>query len=115
MAVNVFPDSYAGPIIQCATVKKTTVASGSFPAANDILLAPANPNRLGFVVYNNSTNTMYVLISTGGPTGNQIGQCATNAGPTAHFYMTGPMVYTGAIYGYRNSGSGSAWIIEFEK
>lgn len=102
------------PIYRTSTCKKTTLASADFPAATDILLAPANPNRRGFIIYNNSTNSMYIGVASPATTGNQIGQCGSNASSAAHFSMLDAVCYTGALYVKRNSGTGSAWIVELE-
>ncbi len=104
-------------VYQSSQIKKTNVLTANFPAATDVLLAAANPNRKAFAIYNNSTSSMYVCVDTGGSAPNQIGQCASNAGPTAHFYsgqISSNYCYTGPIYGRRNSGSGGAWVVEFE-
>lgn len=105
----------AGNIISSST-KITVIATGSFPSATDVLLAAANPNRKGFSIYNNSTSSMYVGVGIPASASTQIGQCASNAGPTAHFYsgQLGNFAYTGPLYGRRNAGSGSAWCVEFE-
>jgi len=83
-------------------------------AANQcVLLAAANPNRKGFSVYNNSGANSCYLQATTSPN-SQFAQLAANTGPTAHFQMFGPLVYTGPIYGRRNAGTGGGWCVEFE-
>lgn len=96
------------------TAAAFATAQAQVGAANQcVLLAASNANRKGFAIYNNSTNSMYVQTST--DTSSQIGQCASNAGPTAHFYsgQLGNLIYTGPLYGRRNSGTGGAWCVEF--
>lgn len=99
---------------QSSVTKKTVTLAAQIPAASTVMICPANPARRGLTVYNNSTNSLYVGVESDVSGGNQIGQCASNAGPTAHFYMMGPVVYTGALYGRRNTGSGSVVVTEFE-
>lgn len=101
------------PYVQTSNTKKTVISSDDMKAGREILLARENPKRIGFVVYNNSTNSLYVSIDQGGA-GSQIGQCGSNASSAAHFSMLQGVIYTGNIYGRRNSGSGSAWVVEFE-
>lgn len=98
------------------TFVTTNTLSATMVAATTVKICEANPKRKSFSVYNNSTNTLYVGVDVDASGGNQIGQCATNAGPTAHFYsgMMGSVCYTGALYGRRNSGTGNVVVIEFE-
>ncbi len=122
LAVQVIRDAFQSiqvssvPIYPTKTATKFVIASASIQATQTVLLVPANPNRKGFTVYNNSTNSLYVLaeipaVGVGGS--NLIDFCASNAGPTSVVKWLGPTVYTGAIYGLRNAGSGSVTCWEF--
>lgn len=71
----------------------------------------ANPNRAGFSIYNNSSNTIYIQFKgpmVGGSNVHQIAAYTSWYGP---FNGT---VWQGEIWAMRNSGSGNAVIYEFE-
>lgn len=96
----------AGVILQATRRVKTSV---SIPiGAGGALLSSGNPNRIGFIIYNNSGNTIYVEYNT----------TASSATPE-HLIATftslailGPVVWTGALAAVRNAGSGTAILTE---
>lgn len=92
--------------------------NGTLVAATGTLLVPANANRIGFTLFNNSTNSLYVLgeMPAVGIGGSQpIDFCGSNAGPTSVIRWFNSVIYTGPVYGYRNSGTGSWCAWEFTR
>ena len=89
------------------TAKRTI--SPSVTTASQVVVE-ANPRRRGLLIYNNSTNSVYL---TYGPT-------SVSATPTrilatfTQFENLGPTLYMGAISAIRNAGSGSLIITELE-
>ena len=66
------------------------------------LVIAANPNRLGLVIYNNSANSLYLAY---GSAANSNTNMTRILATYTQFAMEFP-IYSGAIYGIRNSGSG---------
>jgi hypothetical protein len=99
------------PIYGSLTPTKFTVSN--LAAVTSTLIIPANANRKGFTVYNNSTNSLYLCIENPATASNLIDFCASNAGPTSLVKWMGPVVPTQAIYGIRNAGSGGITAWEF--
>lgn len=102
------------PILKASVATKSEILSAAIPANTPVRLFAANPNRIGFTVYNNSTNSLY-----GGPVNSPAGskvffQLATNAGPTALVSFMGPTVWTGELWVIRNSGTGGVVGYELE-
>lgn len=95
-----------GNVFVTNQVQKTTTASIT---NSSVLIAPANPNRRGFTIWNNSANSIYI---TFGPT-------SASASPTfilatfATLSFQPPNCWTGEISGIRNTGSGTVTIYEF--
>lgn len=91
---------------------KVVTAAPVSPAVNVLLvstvIAPANPNRKGFYIWNNSANSAYVSLAA----------TSTSAGPTQivptfqTWSMVGPLCYQGPIAAIRNSGSGTMTVWE---
>jgi hypothetical protein len=86
---------------QCNRMRKTVSASVS--SAGSVKILDANSARIGFRIWNNSSNSGYLAY----------GDAASSAQPTvlvatfATHSELGPVVYTGDIYAIRNSGSGT--------
>lgn len=83
------------------TLEKTECA---MPNANvSYLCLPANPNRKGVFLYNQSSNSAYVTL----------GDQSISSGPTfivpsfQNWQMLGPVVWTGPISAIRNAGTGA--------
>lgn len=73
-----------------------------------VVILPANSNRKGFIIFNNSANSTYV---TFGPT--SVASTCTRLIPTyASWEVTQGAVYTGAISAIRNSGTGIITVYE---
>lgn len=98
-------------IYPCLTATKFALAT--LAANTSALLIPANVNRKGFTIYNNSTNSLYVCIENPAVAANLIDFCASNAGPTSLVKWMGPSVPTQAIYVIRNAGAGNVTAWEF--
>lgn len=72
------------------------------------VIAPANPNRVGFVIYNNSSNSRYVCLG------------ATATGTLCHKIIAtfatwecyGPVCYTGILSAIGNAGTGTMNVVE---
>jgi hypothetical protein len=101
------------PILSVPTATKFTIASAIIPLATSVLLFPANANRKGFTIYNNSTNSLYVCIENPANASNLIDFCGSNAGPTSVVKWFGTSVPTQAIYVIRNAGVGGVTGWEF--
>lgn len=91
---------------QTANISRSTTASVA--ATVSVLLAPANPSRVGFTIWNNVNNTAYVTFA------------ATSSGSTPSFIIgafssfvwNGVICPTGPISAVRNSGTGTFTITE---
>lgn len=101
------------PIKKSGTAVLKEILSVDIPANTPKKLMDANPNRLGFCVYNNSTNSLYVGPANSPAGGRLFAQPATNAGPTALQTFFGPMIWTGEVWVIRNSGTGGVVGYEF--
>ena len=77
-----------------------------------VVIAPANPNRMGFVIFNNSANSGYVSLA-----GVSVASTCTRliATFTSWEFFPDGMCYTGPISAIRNSGSGVMAVWEFTK
>lgn len=102
------------PIIKASVARVSEIISTDLTAGKALRLFPVNLNRVGFFIYNNSTNSLY-FGPTNSPAGSKVfGQLATNAGPTALQAFLGPVVWTGEIWVVRNSGTGGVVGYELE-
>lgn len=84
-----------------------TALQASAPVLTNVLLssvqiAPANPNRKGFIVFNNSTNSTYVTM---GATSSSA-SCTKLIATFTSWECYSP--YTGVLSAIRNAGSGNA-------
>ena len=80
----------------------TTVATAS------LQIAPANLNRRGFVVFNNSANSCYVTWENPAVAA----QCVRLIPTFASWECYGPSVYAGALFCIRNAGTGAVTVWE---
>jgi hypothetical protein len=80
-------------------------------ALTSVQIIAANPNRKGFVLYNNGGNSAYITYGTTSSSAapSFIIGAFTN-GPTV---ITTPVIYTGPLAAVRNAGSGTIIITEF--
>lgn len=99
------PIGGSDPLNTTALTKRTIT-----PSITNVsqLVLPANPDRRGLIIYNNSGNSVYL---TFGPT-SASNTCTRILATFAQWDMLGPVVYTGEISAIRNSGSGSLIITE---
>ncbi len=105
------------PILKASVARLSEILTANIPANTPVRLFTANANRIGFTVYNNSTNSLY-----GGPNNSPAGgkllfQLGTNAGTAASlptFQCFGPTVWTGEIWVVRNAGTGGVVGYELE-
>ncbi len=73
-----------------------------------VKIIDANPNRLGLILYNNSANSVYIAL---GSAANSANNMTFIIATFASLVIPAP-VYTGAIYGIRNSGTGTILVTE---
>lgn len=75
-------------------------------AASDTLILADNPNRRGASVYSDSSATLYLKLGSGAsPT-------SWTLKMTADDYYETPYGYSGPIYGYWDSATGTAYVTE---
>ncbi len=102
------------PIQKASVARLSEILTAAIPALTPVRLFPVNTNRVGFTIYNNSTNSLYVGPNNSPAGGRLFFQLATNAGPTAAAQCFGPTVWTGEVWVLRNSGTGGVVGYEFE-
>lgn len=74
-----------------------------------LVIAPANANRKGFVIFNNSSNSCYVSLA-----GTSVASTCTRLIATFTSWEFFPQFcYQGAISAIRNAGSGGIAVWEF--
>lgn len=81
----------------------TTVGNTSVKIANK------NPYRQGLIIFNNSSNSMYVSFK--GPA--VAANCIRVIASYSSWEYQLPVCYTGEIYAIRNSGTGAVTVWEF--
>ena len=80
-----------------------TTVSGT----GSVLIMNDNPNRKGFMLYNNSSNSIYIVF---GATASSNACSAIIASFTQFIFMS---PYVGKISGIRNAGTGNVIVTEF--
>ncbi len=93
--------------------KATLIVSAAIPVLvsspnNSVLVVPANPNRIGLILYNNSANSIYLMY---GQKANSANAMTRILATFAQFVMEAP-IYTGDIWATRNAGSGNVLATE---
>ena len=93
-------------------VKQTRSSTGTqssvASSATDVTVLASNANRLGAIVYNDSTQILYLLLASGkSSSSNYSVQLAAND------YYEVPAFYTGVIKGIWTSANGNARVTEF--
>lgn len=74
-----------------------------------IRIAAANPNRIGFFIWNNSANSGYINFGTNASSAAPVAIIAT----FTFFRMDGPLIWTGEIWAIRNgAGTGNMVVTE---
>lgn len=95
-------------MLEIQPAAKATITTTPSIALSSTLIVGKTPTRVGFYIWNNSSNSIYV---TFGPTSNS--STPTVIIPTFTSYISlGSAVYTGPISGIRNAGSGTVTITE---
>jgi hypothetical protein len=85
-----------------AVSQSCTVTASANVALVATKIVNANPNRIGMMLYNNSANTIYCKYGSSGNGGTDM---TFPIATFATWTMPQP-IYTGAIWGIRNAGSG---------
>jgi len=78
------------------------VAASPNVALSPVKIVDTNPNRIGLLLYNNSSNSAYFKYGAAGNAGTDMTFIVASF---TTWVMPQP-VYTGPIYGQRNAGSG---------
>lgn len=87
---------------------KTKVTVTAFPNATSRLIAESNPDRKGFFIWNNSSNSCYIAFAT----------TAVSSSPIAiipawqYFRMVEGTIWLGEIAAVRNAGTGNIVVTE---
>lgn len=88
------------------------VGSYTYTSTNVLLvsvqIAAANPNRRGFIIFNNSSNSVYVSFANPAVASAAVRIIAT----FTSWEVLAPICYTGALYAIRNAGSGAVSVWE---
>lgn len=77
---------------------------------SSVLIVGANNQRIGLWLYNNSANSVYISVT--GPANSSTNMSFLVA-TFATWYMPADLIYTGAVYGIRNAGTGRVLATEF--
>jgi hypothetical protein len=100
MAIGGLPSGLVSEVCTVTTSVSVTTAS--------VLIATTNTSRKGFIIWNNSSNSIYLSFA---PTSSS--STCTYILPTfASWVYNGPIIYQGPISGIRNSGSGTVTLYE---
>lgn len=78
-------------------------------ALTSVLIAPANPNRMGAILWNNSSNSVYIAFAASGDSANNM---TVIIAAFSAWTMPNEPVYQGPISGKRNAGSGYVTVTE---
>ncbi len=78
-------------------------------ATSSQIIAPENPNRIGFIIFNNSSNSAYVSLADT----SIAASCTKLIATFSAWEWAWPISYTGPISAIRNSGSGNMVVWEF--
>ncbi len=96
----------SGPVAGAATGTKSSVAS----SASSVTILASNTSRKGAMIYNDSTQILYLDLSGGTASSSSY---SVQIPPSGFFELPGPTVYNGAITGIWASANGSARVTEF--
>ena len=101
-------NNYQADRVLYATATARLVAPPVNVAQASVVIAPANVDRVGWVIYNNGANSVYIVL---GSTATSV-LCAKILATFATWECYGPAVYTGALSAIRNAGSGAVNVYE---
>lgn len=97
--------SFTDPRLSSGT--ETNVAS----SATDVTVLAANSSRRSVIIYNDSTQTLYLLLASGTSSSSNY---TVQMPPNSTFeYPQGPYIYTGIIKGIWAAANGNARVTEF--
>lgn len=98
-------------ILNSASVRAGTVTllPATLVTTTSVVVAPANPNRKGFIAFNNSGNSTYLSLAPVSVSAT----CTRLVASFTSWECVTPVVYTGPISAIRNSGTGNVLIWEF--
>lgn len=86
----------------------STTVTGANVILSSVQLVAANPNRKGFIVFNNSTNSTYITL---GPV-SVAATCSRLLATFASWEVMSGVTWTGPISAIRNAGSGVCTVFE---
>lgn len=92
--------------LTAGTGTRTSVGS----SASSVTILASNANRKGAIIYNDSTQILYLDLSGGTATSSSYSVQIPSNG---YFELPGPAIYTGAITGIWAAANGNARITEF--
>ncbi len=96
------------PVAPIPQVGTATIAVSAFIAQASVKIIDANANRKGLILYNNGANSIYLAL---GVAANSSNSMTFILATFAHLILPSP-IYTVAIYGIRNAGSGTVLATE---
>lgn len=91
--------------------RNVTVAASATMTTTSIRIIAANPQRIGLLLYNNSGNSAYIKYGSSGDSANNM---SFILGANANWVMPQP-VFTGELWGKRNSGTGTVVATELTR
>lgn len=95
-------------LIVYRTPNCTPVSPGVNVLTASVVIAPLNTQRMGFFIFNNSTNSVYVTLGA-----TSVAATCTMLIPTyATWSYDFPICYTGIISAIRNAGTGVCTVHE---
>lgn len=94
---------YDGTGLRKAARSVPAITGGVNVLLASVVIAPANPERLGMIIFNNSSNSVYVTFGA-----TSASSTCTRLIPTfASWECLGSVIYTGVVSAIRNAGSGA--------
>lgn len=87
-----------------------TVSTSANVALSSVLISPANSSRRGFILYNNSANSVYITLA---PTSGS-STCSLIIASFSNYTFSSFVSYIGPISAIRNAGTGSVIVTEFQ-
>lgn len=100
-------DGTCSPYVEVSPISFAKSTACTVVASPNVLLLPvkiidANLNRIGLILYNNGANSAYFKYGSAGNAGTDM----TFILATFSSWVMPQPIFTGAIYGQRNAGSG---------
>lgn len=101
------------PVNPVTVVATATVSVSPVITTSSVKIVNANPARKALVLYNNSANSVYLSTATPATSGTNLFYILPTFTQVSLTQLMPNTVYTGAIYGIRNAGTGSVVVTEF--